>query len=81
MEKIEQQFLIAACASTASKVLENTGIFNDFKQTWFPNVIKEQFDEWLETNKNTDTIQISLKIYDLMNPPENFNYGDYDVFY
>lgn len=60
MEKIEQQFLIAACALTASKVLENTGIFNDFKQTWFPKVIKEYFDEWLETNKNTDTIKFIL---------------------
>ena len=80
MESIEQQFFIVACALTASKALENSGLFKDFKQTWFPKVIKEYFDEWLEKNKNTDAIKITLIKFNLMNPPKKFNYGDYDVY-
>ncbi len=80
MESIEQQFFIVACALTASKALENSGLFKDFKQTWFPKVIKEYFDEWLEKNKNTDAIKITLIKFNLMNPPKKFNYRDYDVY-
>lgn len=43
-------------------------------------MIKEYFDEWLEKNKNTDAIKITLIKFYLMNPPKKFNYGDYDVY-
>ena len=88
MEKADYKIPLVSCAASVSGVIEDSGLFPDFKGSIFPKKIKEYFDSFMKKTKEKNSAEkmketdvelgIELKIYDLHEEKHyGEDYGDY----